>query len=99
MTTSLLSIQDEQTHSKYRKLVANAYSMSSIKGYEPYVDDMVARFVEVCDDHAAKGEPMNISLWCHYCKMRCPQPVIRLNLARLLRCRLKNHNGYSDRMS
>ncbi|OCT54514.1 benzoate 4-monooxygenase cytochrome P450 [Cladophialophora carrionii] len=66
VTTSLLSIPDEKTHSQYRKLVSNAYSMTSLKGYEPYVDDMVNRFVEVCNQHAFAGKPMNLSLWCQY---------------------------------
>jgi cytochrome P450 len=68
VTTSLLSIQDENVHSQYRKLVSFAYSMSSLKGYEPYVDEMVNRFVEVCDRYAQAKEPMNISMWCTYCK-------------------------------
>ncbi|KAJ9606314.1 hypothetical protein H2200_009275 [Cladophialophora chaetospira] len=66
VTTSLLSIADEKTHSQYRKLVSNAYSMTSLKGYEPYVDDMVKRFVEACNNHANTRTPMNLSLWCQY---------------------------------
>ncbi|KAJ5135232.1 uncharacterized protein N7515_004510 [Penicillium bovifimosum] len=66
VTTSLLSIPEEHVHAKYRKLVSNAYSMSSIKGYEPYVDQTVARFVEVCREHAERKEPINFSVWCHY---------------------------------
>ncbi|KEF59855.1 uncharacterized protein A1O9_04703 [Exophiala aquamarina CBS 119918] len=66
VTTSLLSIPDETTHSKYRKLVSNAYSLSSIKAYEPYVDEMINRLVHVCNEHAKTGTPMNLSLWCHY---------------------------------
>ena len=68
MTTSLLSIPDETTHSKYRKLVSNAYSLSSIKAYEPYVDEMTDKLVRVCDEHVRTGSPMNLSLWCHYCE-------------------------------
>ncbi|KAJ0425453.1 cytochrome P450 [Aspergillus carlsbadensis] len=64
--TSLLSIPDEHTHSKYRKLVSHTYSMTSIKGYEPYVDRMVRKFIASCDEHATSKEPMNLSLWCHY---------------------------------
>ena len=60
-------MEDEKTHSQYRKLVSNAYSMSSLKGYEPYVDDMVNRMVQVCSRYADSQESMNISLWCHYC--------------------------------
>lgn len=68
VTTSLLSISSETTHSQYRKLVSNAYSMSSLKGYEPYVDEMIDRFMQVCDTYARSGEPMNISRWTHFCK-------------------------------
>ncbi len=42
--------------------------MTSLKGYEPYVDEMVNRFVQVCDDHANTRTPMNLSLWCQYCE-------------------------------
>ena len=38
MANTLVSIGDEATHSKYRKLVSNAYSMTSLKAYEPYVE-------------------------------------------------------------
>lgn len=66
--TSLLSIPDETTHSKYRKLVSNAYSLSSIKAYEPYVDEMTEKLMRVCDEHVKTGSPMNLNLWCHYCE-------------------------------
>lgn len=68
MANTLVSIGDEATHSKYRKLVSNAYSMTSLKAYEPYVDDILNRFIEVCDECSRTKKPMNISLWCHYCK-------------------------------
>ena len=42
--------------------------MTSLKGFEPYVDDMVNRFVQVCNDHANAQTPINLSLWCHYCE-------------------------------
>lgn len=67
MTTAIVAIQEESKHAKYRKLVANAYSMSSLKDYEPYVDEMVQRLVEVCESHAKSGESMDISLWGQYC--------------------------------
>jgi cytochrome P450 len=41
-------IQHEKEHAKYRKLVSNAYSMTSLKDFEPYVGEIVDQFVEVC---------------------------------------------------
>lgn len=89
VTTSLLSISSETTHSQYRKLVSNAYSMSSLKGYEPYVDEMINRFMQVCDAYSRSGEPMNISRWTHFCKsaiwMFAVSQLTR-PMRRLLRC-------------
>lgn len=68
VTTSLLSIPDEETHGRYRKLVSNAYSLSSIKLYEQHVDELSARLVQVLDVHAQTKTPINLSLWCHYCR-------------------------------
>lgn len=68
VTTNLLAIPDDTTHSKYKKLVSNAYSMAALKDYEPYVDEMINRFTAVCDRHVQIQTPHNISLWCHYCE-------------------------------
>ncbi|OAL36511.1 hypothetical protein AYO20_04127 [Fonsecaea nubica] len=81
--TSLLSILDEKTHSQYRRLVSNAYSLSSLKGYEPYVDEMVNRLVEVFDGHAADHTPLNISLWCHY---YCFDVVSKITMGEAIGC-------------
>lgn len=62
-----MSIVDEQTHAKYKKLVAESYSMSSLKGFEPDVDEMIARWLDVFGRFALSGEVMNVSLWAHYC--------------------------------
>lgn len=109
---SLLTIPDEATHSKYRRLVSNAYSMSSMKGYEPYVDEILDRYVEVLDMYAKTKERMNLSRWCHYCGFRNRSILVireitdvrfRLTIMlRLLRCRLQSHvwqsTGLSRRM-
>lgn len=65
---SLVSIRDEMTHGQYRKMISNAFSLSSLKAYEPCIDEMVNRFMEVCDEHARTAKTLNLSLWCHYCE-------------------------------
>ncbi|KIX00582.1 uncharacterized protein Z518_09647 [Rhinocladiella mackenziei CBS 650.93] len=91
VTTSLLSIPDEKTHAKYRKLVSNAYSLTSLRGYEPYVDEMVNRLVQVCDHHAETQMPLNLSLWCHY---YCFDVVSKLTLGQPLGF-LEGRDAYS----
>lgn len=104
---SLLTISDETTHAKYKRLVSNAYSMSSMKAYEPYVDEMVGKFVGVLDRFATTGERINLSRWCHYCWSNCPITTAQPSRAnecmltcsiRLLRCRLQNHAGKGARV-
>lgn len=64
----MMTMQEESEHAQHRRLVANAYSMTSLKAYEPYVEELVDRFIEVCGNHAETGHSLNLSLWCHYCK-------------------------------
>jgi hypothetical protein len=66
--TSLPSIPDEATHSTYRKLVSSAYSMSALKDYEPYIDEITDRWLAVFDQFAKSGEALNITEWSHYCR-------------------------------
>lgn len=65
---TLVAIPDEKTHSKYRKLVADTYTMTALKGYEPYIDEVITRWLGVFDRFATSGDVMNISLWSHYCQ-------------------------------
>lgn len=67
ITTSLPAIVDETTHSTYRKLVSSSYTMSALKEYEPYIDEMTKRWLAVFEKFAESGKPMDISLWSHYC--------------------------------
>jgi cytochrome P450 len=70
--TALVAIRDEETHGRYRRPVAHAYSLSSLKGYEPYIDDQIQHLVKVLDEHATSGKSINMSDWLHYCK---PNPI------------------------
>ena len=43
---SLFSTTDEQYHAQLRRSVNNAFSMSSLVQYEPFVDDTTIKFLE-----------------------------------------------------
>lgn len=66
--TALVGIKDEATHGKYRRPIANAYSLSSLKGYEPYIDETIKNLTDVLDARVADGKPINMSSYLHYCK-------------------------------
>lgn len=82
--TALVSIRDEETHARYKKLVAGSYSMSSLKGYEGFVDDIIERWLGILQKFAERGEVVNISQWSHYCALSLLWGVRRANWHRLL---------------
>jgi hypothetical protein len=66
--TALVSIKDEKTHGMYRRPIAHAYSLSSLKGYEPYIDEMIEKLIGELDKHAADGTPINMTRWLQFCE-------------------------------
>ena len=60
---NLFNAQDRQFHSEMRRRVSNLYSMSSIKHYEPYVDNCIAVILEKFDQFAASGESFDVQRW------------------------------------
>jgi cytochrome P450 len=64
--TVLVSILGEDRHAKYRRPVANAYSLSSLKEYEPYVDSTIRLFISSLTEHAEAKTVINISTSCYY---------------------------------
>lgn len=64
---SLFSTKDENYHASYRRCVNNAFSMSSLIGYEPLVDSTMGAFIEqtkrrYCDT----GKSCHFSKWLQY---------------------------------
>ncbi|EME89142.1 uncharacterized protein MYCFIDRAFT_76504 [Pseudocercospora fijiensis CIRAD86] len=64
---SLFSTKDEDYHAKYRRCVSNAFSMSSLVGYEPLVDSALNAFIEqtrrrYCDT----GRSCKFSRWLQF---------------------------------
>ena len=68
ITTTLFTNLDEDSHARYKRPVANAYSLSALKLYEPNVDRVIGELVSALSEKAAKSEVVNLSLWCHYCR-------------------------------
>ena len=66
--TALVSIKDEKTHGIYRRPIAHAYSLSSLKNYEPYIDQMIEKLIGELDKHDADGTPINMTRWLQFCK-------------------------------
>lgn len=62
-TPSLFTTLDEGYHAKYRKPIANAYSMSTLVEFEPLIDSTTALFMKRLDEFAASSEQINLGLW------------------------------------
>ena len=67
--TALVSIKDEKTHGIYRRPIANAYSLSSLKGYEQYIDDTIEKLMAVIDRHVKEQKPINMTKWLQFCML------------------------------
>ena len=64
---SLFSTKDEDYHAKYRRCVNNAFSMSSLVGYEPLVDSTMNAFIEQTRQrYADTGRSCKFSKWLQY---------------------------------
>lgn len=46
----LFAERDEKIHGKQRSLISSAYSMTSLKDLEPYVDDCVRKFLSAMEE-------------------------------------------------
>ncbi|KAF2235944.1 cytochrome P450 [Viridothelium virens] len=64
--TSLVGIRNEQKHAAYRRPIQGAYSLSSLKAYEPAVDEMINKLADILEKSAQRQSILNISSWCHY---------------------------------
>ncbi|KAJ4988549.1 cytochrome p450 [Stagonosporopsis vannaccii] len=67
---SLFNTTDEQFHSKLRRSVANAYSMSTLVQFEPLVDSTIDAFItQINKRFADKAGPAGVAdfgTWLHY---------------------------------
>ncbi|KIX04754.1 uncharacterized protein Z518_05624 [Rhinocladiella mackenziei CBS 650.93] len=60
---NLFSARDNKFHAGMRRLVANMYSMTAIKSYEPYIEDCISTLLRHFDAMAAQGDSMDLQFW------------------------------------
>lgn len=64
---NLFSTRDSVYHREQKRLVANAYSMSSLLEMEPKVDECSLLFMQQLNDRfAAKGKPVDLGMWLQF---------------------------------
>lgn len=57
----LFAERDEKIHGKQRSLISSAYSMTSLKDLEPYVDDCVRKFLTAME--VMQGQVIDMGKW------------------------------------
>lgn len=60
---NLFSARDRAVHGAMRRQVAGMYSLSTIKSYEPHVDNCISLLLKQFDAFAASGEVFDLQLW------------------------------------
>lgn len=60
---NLFAATDPKVHSQMRRKVANLYSMTAIKSYEPYVDSCIRALTTKFDRVAKSGEVLDLQRW------------------------------------
>lgn len=60
---NLFSAQDIKVHAQMRRMVANFYSMTTIKSYESYVNDCISALLTQFDKMATQGDSVNLQHW------------------------------------
>lgn len=63
---NLFSDRDEQHHREQKRLVANAYSLSSLLEMEPGVDSCTQIFLDKLGSFADRKVPVNLGAWLQY---------------------------------
>lgn len=67
---TLLTSLDEESYAKYKRLEANAYSLSALKLYKPSVDGVASELVNALSEKTAMNGVVNLNRWCHYSRSR-----------------------------
>lgn len=62
-TPSLFTTLDESYHAKYKRPIANAYSMSTLVDFEPLIDSTSKLFMIRLDEFVRSGETINFGMW------------------------------------
>ena len=60
---TIFSVRDEKVHKAFKRPVAGAYALSSLKELEPMNDDCSAIFLRKMEEKA--GQDINLGQWLH----------------------------------
>jgi hypothetical protein len=60
---NLFSTRDEAYHKEQNKLVANAFSMTTLLDLEPAVDSCSMMFMQKLGGYADSGQPVDLGTW------------------------------------
>ncbi|KAA8907976.1 cytochrome P450 [Sphaerosporella brunnea] len=56
---------DEKKHTYRRRMISHIFSMSSVMEGEKFIDNATAAYFQVIEEHAQKGEKMEMGHWLH----------------------------------
>lgn len=60
---SLFSTRSKKRHAMKRRMVAHGFSAQSLLLFEPFVDNMLEKFIRKMDDFAQREEPFDLYFW------------------------------------
>ncbi|RDL38625.1 uncharacterized protein BP5553_02965 [Venustampulla echinocandica] len=59
-------MRDQDEHGRHRRVVANAYALTTLRNYEPYIDELLETLFQVLDKNCKSGETIDIARWTYY---------------------------------
>lgn len=59
----LFTDQNVSRHAAHRRLVANLYSVTALRGMESSVDECIGLYEKRLDELAASGKPFDLQFW------------------------------------
>lgn len=66
---NLFTTKNPDHHAVLKKPVANAYAMSTLTEFEPFVDKCIVKFMQrLGEEFAAEKKSCNMADWLQYCK-------------------------------
>lgn len=66
LPVNLFALLDSKQHASVRRQYANLYAMSSLVGYEPYVDSCVDILCRRLREFSKEGERIDLAKWFQY---------------------------------
>ncbi|KAJ4389959.1 hypothetical protein N0V93_007432 [Gnomoniopsis smithogilvyi] len=63
MEVNMFPMRDIKKHADARRRYASLYAMSSLVGYEPYINNCIAIFSDKLRDHAKERKRLDLSAW------------------------------------